>query len=76
MFTAYDLLALVDARPFVPFRLVLNDGSAVEVPRRNAVLVGRHMAFVALSDATEEFDEDFTFVSYSYVDRAERCDIA
>jgi hypothetical protein len=40
MFTADDLRALLHARPFVPFRLLLGDGGAVDV-RSNGLAAWR-----------------------------------
>jgi hypothetical protein len=44
VFNANDLLALLDARPFVPFRFVMNDGTEVAVKSRRLVMPGRQCA--------------------------------
>src|SRR5208282_3068638 len=50
MFTADDLLTLLTAVPFVPFRLVPSDGGSVAVRRRDFVTAGRRYAVVGIVD--------------------------
>ncbi len=73
MFTANDLLGLLTARPFVPFRLVLSDGGSVDVRSPEVVTAGRWFAVVGLLDAgaTDTFFDRFTVVWYMHVTRAE-----
>ena len=73
MFTANDLRALLNARPFVPFRLVLSDGGAVEVRGQEVVSVGRHFAVVGLLDpsATDTLFDRWTIVWHLHVSRVE-----
>ena len=42
MFNAAALLKLMQAKPFVPFRVRMTDGSAYEVPNHDAALVTRN----------------------------------
>lgn len=50
MFTLEDMRALVNARPFVPFRFWLSDGGTVEVRSRELVLPGKRFALIGLLD--------------------------
>jgi hypothetical protein len=74
MFTANDLRALLNARPFVPFRLVLSDGGAVDVRSQEVVTVGRHCALVGLLDpnAKDTLFDRWAVVWYVHVTRAEQ----
>jgi hypothetical protein len=73
MFTANDFRTLLNAQPFVPFRLVLSDGGSVDVLSREVVSLGRHFAVIGLLDpnATDTFFERWTVVWYMHVTRAE-----
>ena len=73
MFTLNDLRNLLNARPFVPFRLWLSDGGHVEVKSREQVMLLRHFALVGLLDpaaADTSFDRYMT-VWYVHVTRHE-----
>src|SRR4051794_36974133 len=74
MFTADDLRALLHARPFVPFRLLLSDGGGVEVRSPEVVVVGRRFALVGLLDpnATDTLIDRWTVVWYMHVTRSEQ----
>jgi hypothetical protein len=76
MFTRDNLLALLNAQPFIPFRLHLNNGSIVEVRSPEHVLVLRHYAVVALPDpqATDGSWDQCVTVWYAYVTRVEMLD--
>jgi hypothetical protein len=50
LFTLDDLRNLLNAQPFVPFRLWLSDGGHVDVPSRELVMPGRRFALVGLLD--------------------------
>lgn len=50
MFTQNNLRALLNAQPFIPFRIHLSNGSSVEVRSREQVLALRQLAIVALLD--------------------------
>jgi hypothetical protein len=73
MFTMDNFRALLDSRPFVPFRLHLSDGGSVDVRSREQVFLLRQFAFVALLDpqATDAVYDRFTFVWYLHVNRGE-----
>jgi hypothetical protein len=68
-----DLRALLNARPFVPFRLWLRDGAFVDVKSREVVLPGRHFALVGLLDpkATDTVFDRYMTVWYLHVTRHE-----
>lgn len=69
MFTLNDMRHLLDAQPFVPFRLIRSDGGAVEVKSKELVLLGRHFAIVGLLDpsATDTLVERWTMVWFLHV---------
>lgn len=73
MFTLNDLQALLNTRPFVPFRIYLSDGGTVDVRHRELVNVGRRFAFVGLPDANqpESVFDKYTLVWYMHVTRTE-----
>src|SRR5262245_22204065 len=73
MFTVNDLQNLLNARPFVPFRLHLSDGSPVEVKNPEVVIVGRRFVVVGLLDpgAADTLVDRWTVVWYMHVTRAE-----
>lgn len=50
MFTLDNLRALLNAQPFIPFRMHLSNGNSVDVHSRELVLPMRHLAVVALLD--------------------------
>ena len=69
MFTREDLLRLLNATPFAPFRLSLSDGSTVTVPSREVVMAGRRFALVGLLDpgATDTAFDRWAVVWYLHV---------
>lgn len=69
MFTANAMTALLEARPFVPFRLHLSDGRSVPVPSREMVLPGRNFAVVGIPDprSAENLADVWTTVWYMHV---------
>jgi hypothetical protein len=73
MFNATAMLALLDARPFAPFRFHLSDGGTVEVPSREMVLPGRTFAVVGILDQgqSERLANLWTTVWYMHVTRVE-----
>lgn len=73
MFTREDLLRLLQAVPFAPFRLFLSDGSTVPVLSREVVLAGRRFALVGLldPDATDTAFDRWAIVWYLHVAKAE-----
>jgi hypothetical protein len=73
MFNADNLVTLLKARPFVPFRFVLSDGGTVEVRSPEVVITGRQFAVVGLLDpkATDTLVDRWTTVWYMHVTRVE-----
>ena len=73
MFTATELIALLNAKPFVPFKLHLSDGGSVEVPTREIVLPTRRMAVIGVLDSKQNnsIADRWTMVSYMHVTRVE-----
>jgi hypothetical protein len=74
MFNLSNMQALLKARPFVPFRLVLSDGGTVEVKSPEVVLLGKQFAVVGMLDpnARDTLINRWTTVFYLHVSRAEQ----
>jgi len=73
MFNANNLLTLLKARPFAPFRFVLSDGGTVEVRSPEFVMLGRQFAVVGLPDpafVADTFIDRWTTICYTHVTRA------
>jgi hypothetical protein len=73
MFTRDDLMMLLNAAPFVPFRLHLSDGGTIEVRHRDFVNAGRRYALIGVPDPADPhapFDRHLV-VYYMHVTRAE-----
>jgi hypothetical protein len=73
MFTYGDMRALLQARPFVPFRLWLSDGGFVDIRSPEVVIAGKRFALVGLLDpnsADTAFDR-YATVWYLHVTRHE-----
>jgi hypothetical protein len=66
-----DLLAVVNRRPFVPFRLHLSHGASYEVRDPAAILVARGTATVALPDYPRRPAERVVTVALIHVCRLE-----
>lgn len=73
MFNANALLALLNARPFTPFRLIISDGGTVDVLSREMVFPLRNCAIIAVFKAgeTETLADQWTTVWYMHVTRIE-----
>jgi hypothetical protein len=73
MFTANAMLALLDARPFVPFRLLLSDGGTVDVPSPEMVLPGRNFAVIGIlePERSQRLAQRWTTIWYLHVARTE-----
>lgn len=73
MFTLDNLRSLLNARPFVAFRIHLSKGEAVEVRSKELVLPGRHFAVIGLldPDATDTAFDRWTVVWYLHITRVE-----
>jgi hypothetical protein len=69
MFTVNNLRALLQARPFVPFRLIRSDGGSIEVRTPEVVFPGRQMAVIGLLDpaSTDTAWDNFTILWYMHV---------
>lgn len=53
MFVFDDLVGLLYAQPFRPFRLQVSDGGTVEVRHRELAFPGRRYVVIGLPDATQ-----------------------
>jgi hypothetical protein len=73
MFTHSDMRALLQARPFVPFRLWLSDGGFVDVRSPEVVIIGKRFAVVGLldADARDTVFDRYVTVWYLHVTRHE-----
>lgn len=73
MFNANAMLALLNARPFAPFRFHLSDGGTVDVPSREMVIPGRTFAVVGILDPgrSDSLASRWTTVWYMHVTRVE-----
>jgi hypothetical protein len=73
MFTRDDMQALLNTRPFVPFRLWLSDGGHIDVRSSEQVLPLRRYALVGLLDpkAAEEAYDRHATIWYMHVTRHE-----
>ena len=73
MFTLGDMRALLQARPFVPFRLWLRDGGHVDVRSSELVMAGKRFALVGLldPDARDTAFDRYVTVWYLHVVRHE-----
>jgi hypothetical protein len=73
MFTIEELRALLDARPFVPFRVHLTDGGSIDIRYRDQVFLTRRLAIIGIpGPSTEEaLVDSFTIVAYMHISQAE-----
>ena len=73
MFNGTAMLALLNARPFAPFRFYLSDGGTVDVPSREMVLPGRTFAVIGILDPSrsETLASLWTTVWYMHITRIE-----
>jgi hypothetical protein len=67
VFTQRNLLSLVRAEPFVPFRLIRSDGGSVPVKSRESVAVGQRFAAVAILEEAERPRDRWEIVWYMHV---------
>jgi hypothetical protein len=67
-----DLLAIIQQRPFVPFRLVTTAGTGYEIRHPEMLMPGRRIAIIGLPDDPDypSFDRTVT-VSLLHVQRLE-----
>lgn len=73
MFTFDDMRGLVEARPFVPFRLWLSDGGHIDVRSPELVFPGRRYAIIGLLEPNanaEPFDRH-SVIWYLHIARCE-----
>ncbi|HEY7152721.1 MAG TPA: hypothetical protein VH575_02070 [Gemmataceae bacterium] len=73
MFTLDNMRALLNARPFVPFRLLRSDGGSVEVKSPEVVAPGRQLAVIGLldPDTTDTAFDRFVILWYMHVTSVE-----
>lgn len=73
MFTSADIRSLLDARPFVPFRLILTDGGSVDIRHREFAMPFRRFVIVGIPDAQADgADLDrYVTVFYMHISRVE-----
>ena len=73
MFNANAMLALLDARPFGPFRIHLSDGGVVDVPSPEVVLPGKNFAIVGIlePEKSRRLVTRWTTVWYIHVTQTE-----
>ncbi len=73
MFTLDHFRALLNARPFVPFRLHTSDGTSVDIRSPEQVLLLRQLAVIALLDpqAADMVGNRFMVVWYLHVSKVE-----
>jgi len=74
MFNVDNLRQLLNARPFVPFRLVLSDGGTIEIKSPELVWPSRQLAIIGFLDpeAKDVLIDRWTTVWYLHVTRAEQ----
>jgi hypothetical protein len=73
MFTLNDLRALLQAKPFVPFRIWLSDGRHINVYSAEQVWLFRRYAIIGLLDpnAIDEPLDRHMIVGYMHITRCE-----
>jgi hypothetical protein len=76
MFTIEEVRALLNAQPFVPFRLHLTDGGWIEVRHREQVFLTRRLAVIGIPDPNthDSLADRFAIVGYMHISRAELLD--
>jgi hypothetical protein len=73
VFTLENMRNLVNAQPFIPFRLYLSDGGSVDVRSREQVFLLRQYAIIGLLDPQEadQIADRYMTVWYLHVTRTE-----
>lgn len=73
MFNANAMLALLDARPFGPFRFHISDGGTVEVASQELVIPGKNFAVVGIlePERSPRLATRWTTVWFMHVTRIE-----
>lgn len=69
MMTAKQIRALLEAKPFRPFRICLSDGSQHDVTNHGMALVGRNTVEVGLHLDADGFAEYFARCSILHITR-------
>jgi len=70
--TRKDLLQRVRQRPFVPFRMVLTEGTTYEVRHPDFIMVGRDSVVVGLpGEQEQEFYETSVLIDLLHIVRLE-----
>lgn len=69
MFTLDQLRTLLQARPFVPFRILRSDGGSIDVRTPEVVFPGRQMAVIGLLDpaSTDTAWDRFLILWYMHI---------
>ena len=49
-----DIREMLDAQPFVPFRICLTDGKSYDVPHRDFVMISRTVIDIGVSRQTDK----------------------
>jgi hypothetical protein len=72
-----DIRELLDARPFVPFRICLTDGRSYDVPHRDFVMISRTVIDIGVSRQTDtSINDNILRVSPIHVVRVENLQAA
>lgn len=73
MFTGNAMLALLDARPFAPFRLHTSDGAHVDVLSQELIIPGRNFAVIGILEPalSNRLANRWITVWYMHVTRTE-----
>jgi hypothetical protein len=70
--TRNDLAKRVKQRPFVPFRIVLTEGTTYDVRHPDFIMVGRDSVFIGLpGEQEQEFYETSGLLDLFHIDKLE-----
>ena len=71
MITAKQIRALLEAKPFRPFRMCMSDGSHCEITNHVMAFVGRNTVEIGLNLDPDGFAEYFTRCSILHITKLE-----
>src|SRR6266536_1704224 len=73
MFNATAMLALLDLKPFGPFRIHLSEGGVVDVPSQEMVIPGKNFAVIGIlePERSRRLATRWTTVWYMHVTQIE-----